>query len=314
MKQLDAAHRESVVPSHSPKGWEQIEDQEDVMRVLEKIKAATRFDVWHCAEQYELAYPGYEGDKQYYLEKGRDGRVLYLGTGTGRIFGEMAKQNPAAIGLDSSQEMIDLLQRRHPHIRNNQVLLADALDAPLAENQFDTVVAPYSFLQVIEEKQLPQLLQNVRRWLKPEGRFSTDMFSSYLIPFRRKGLETSVRSVSTDTRIAIYVLYDHANQNMTEMAMIDRQGDEKILEMHLHYYFPHEILTALQKAGFEKVSFAGGYSGEPFDPSENEVLVFEAQKAAATGRSVSDGNGKRSAQIPDRTVRKQAIPSGLSRK
>ncbi|MDD5750913.1 MAG: class I SAM-dependent methyltransferase [Candidatus Peribacteraceae bacterium] len=293
MKQLDAVRRESVIPSHSPKGWEQIEDQEEVAHVLEKIRATTRFEVWHCAEQYEIAYPGYAGDKQYYLEKGKNGHVLYLGVGTGRIFGEMAKQNPDAVGLDSSQEMIDLLQRRHPHIREDQVLLADALDASLAENQFDTVVAPYSFLQVIEEEQLPQLLKNVRRWLKPKGRFSTDMFSSYLIPFRRKGLETSVRSVSADTRIAIYVLYDHAKQNMTEMALIDRNGDEKILEMRLHYYFPHEVLGALRSAGFENVSLTGGYNGEPFDPSENEVLVFEAQKAGPASNALPGGNGQR---------------------
>lgn len=291
MKQPDAAIR--AIPSHSPKGWEQIEDPTEVARVLEKIRSTTRYEVWHCAEQYEIAYPGYEGDKQYYLEKGREGRVLYLGVGTGRIFGEMARQNPGALGMDSSPEMIELLQRRHPHIKNNQVLLADAISAPLAENQFDTVVAPYSFLQVIEEKQLPQLLQNVQRWLKPEGRFNTDMFSSYIIPFRRKGLEASVRSINADTRIAIYVLYDHANQNMTEMAMIDGQGDEKILEMRLHYYFPHEVLTAMQKAGFESVSMAGGYNGEPFDPSENEVLVFDAQKARLPSGSPVGGNGRR---------------------
>ncbi len=279
---------------HSPKRWEQIENPEEVRRVLDRIRGATRFDVYRCAEQYELAYPGYEGDLPYYLEKGKSGRVLYLGVGTGRIFGKLAEKNPAAVGLDNSPEMLEMLRRHYPSIKQNQVLLADAVNAPLAENQFDTVIAPYSFLQVVEEKHLPDLLKSVHKWLKPGGTFHTDMFSPYLIPFRRKGLEASVRQVCADTRIAIYITYDHERQHMTEMALIDSNGDEQVLEMNLHYYFPREINAALTAGGFESSRMTGGYKGEPFDPTENEVLVFETRKAMPREGLLSIGENGRS--------------------
>lgn len=263
---------------NSLKGWEQIEDSNEVKRILEDLQNANRFDVYKCAEKYDLAYPGYEGDKDYYVEKTKEGKALYLGVGTGRIFGEMAKNNPSVVGLEKSPQMVDLLFKRYPHLNKNQIILADALEAPLAKNQFDTVVAPYSFLQVINEDQVPELLKNVQNWLKPNGRFYTDMFSSYLIPFRKKGIEANIRNINGGTRIAIYVLYDHKNQNMTEMTLINQGESSEVLQMNLHYYFPHEISAALQEAGFESHQIVGGYKGEEFDPSENEVFVFEASK------------------------------------
>lgn len=278
----------------SPKGWDQIEDQREVQQVLSHIRATARYDVYQCAELYELAYPGYQGDLDYYLDRGRVGHVLYLGVGTGRIFSRLARENPQALGIDNSPQMLALLRRRHPHIAAEQVWQADAVTAELPEVQFDAVLAPYSFLQVVEEERLPRLLENVRRWLRPGGRFFTDTFSPYIIPFGKKGLEASVRRIGTDTRIAIYVLYDHLRQSMTEMALVSERGEEKLLEMHLAYYFPHELQAAFQKAGFDGIRIVGGYHGEPFDPSENEVIVYEARRPedARLSRPAPPGNGR----------------------
>lgn len=266
--------------NQSPSEWEQLEDAEEVRGVLERIQTATRFDVYKCAAQYEMAYPGYKGDADFYVEKGKTGRVLYLGVGTGRIFNKMTEANENIIGLDNSPEMLELLRRRNPRIRKDQALLADATETPISQNAFDTVVAPYSFLQVVEQDKLMQLLQNIRQWLKPNGRFYTDTFSPYLIPFRKKGLETTIQSINEDARTAIYIyiLYDHIAQKMKEMALINNDGDERVLEMNLSYYFPHEIIALMKEAGFAEPNIYGGYNGEEFDPSENEVIVYEAQK------------------------------------
>ena len=278
----------------SPKRWDQIEDPVEVRRILGRIQATTRYDVYQCAELYELAYPGYEGDADYYLKKGGRGRVLYLGVGTGRIFSRLARENPEAIGIDNSPEMLGLLHRRHPQIAAKQAILADAVTAELPEAEFDSVLAPYSFLQVVEPEAVPRLLQNVRRWLKPGGRFYTDTFSPYLIPFLNRGLEANVRRIGTDTRIAIYVLYDHLRQSMQEMALVCRDGDERLLQMDLHYHFPHELLAALEGAGLDNVRVAGGYRGERFDPSQNEVIVYEARRpeGATAGVPARSGNGR----------------------
>lgn len=263
---------------HSLRGWRQIEDRDEVDQTLERIGAMPCCDVYQCPDLYELAYPGYQGDLEYYLDKGREGKVLYVGLGTGRIFAPLARQNPEALGIESSPQMLDLFHRRHPDIAPGRLIQADAATADLPEDHFDAVLAPYSFLQVIAEEKLRKLLANVRRWLNPVGRFSTDTFSPYLVPFCKRGLEASIRCIGPDTRVAIYVLYDHLRQSMTEMALICSGGQERLLRMHLHYYFPHELRAACQAAGFDEVRIFGGYCGEPFDPCENEVIVYEAQR------------------------------------
>lgn len=295
MPNLLTLERDSSPNVHSLREWGQIEDPEEVQRVLDRIQATTHLDIYKCAELYELAYPGYEGDLDYYLEKGGDGRVLYLGVGAGRIFSHLAQVNPDAVGIDNSPQMLALLCRNHPHVQNGQIMLGDAVTEQFPESHFDSVIAPYSFLQVVGEGQLPQLLKNVRRSLKPGGQFHTDTFSPYLIPFQKPGLEASIRRIGADTRIAIFVLYDHLKQSMKEMALICRDGEEKMTEMDLQYYFPRELIAAMEDAGFEDVRVSGGYQDESFNPVENEVLVYEARRAmrGAAHQPSPSGNGQK---------------------
>jgi SAM-dependent methyltransferase len=269
------------VPICSPKDWEQLDDPGEIEQVLDRLRQATRFEVYRRPELYELAYPGYAGDVDFYCEKGRTGKVLYLGVGTGRLFGPLADENPAAVGIERSSEMRALFQERNPSLSPDRVLLADAVEAEIPTASFDTVLAPYSFLQVVDRASLPQLLTNIHRWLRPGGRLYADTFSPYLIPFRHSGIEFNIRQLSEQVRISIYVIYDHLAQAMRELALIDENGSRQVLEMDLAYYLPQELVAQLTDAGFSFPQITGGYHGEPFDPQENEVLVYEAAKHIA---------------------------------
>jgi len=264
---------------HSPKhAWGVIEDPAAVQEVLDRVRRAGRFDVYRCPDLYDLAYPGYPGDAAYYLQNGRTGSVLYLGVGTGRLFAPLADANPEAVGLEASADMLDHLHRARPGLRG-RILHADAAAADLGADRFDAILAPYSFLQCLDEADARRVVRNAHRWLKPGGSFHTDTFSPYLIPFVASGLEASVRVVAGGTRVAIYVRYDHLAQRMTEYALVERAGSpDRVLEMHLHYYFPHQLLALLADAGLESPRVSGGYAREAFDPGGNEVLVYEARK------------------------------------
>jgi SAM-dependent methyltransferase len=280
MQQSPRAGKPQASNVNSLDGWEFLEDAADINTVLAGLGACRRLPVYSCAELYDLAYPGYPGDGNFYLEKAGSGRVLYLGIGTGRIFAPLAKRNSDAVGLDSSPDMIARLRKRFPHINDQQIMHADAANADLPAGHFDTIVAPYSFLQAIEPERVPRVLENVCRWLVPGGKFYTDTFSPYLIPFRRRGLETNQRQLGKNAHVTIYVRYNHLGRSMTELAHVVTPKDECVLEMHLYYYFPHEITAALRQAGFPYVQIDGSYAGELLDPAESEVIVYEARTAA----------------------------------
>lgn len=276
--ELSVSERGYELVGQSPADWEQIEDQREVSQVLARLQNATRTAVYECPQLYELAYPGYPGDRDYYLSQTQAGRVLYLGVGTGRIFLPMAAQNPQASGVEYSPEMCRVLQSRQPQIAD-RLYECDAAETPVAAGSLDTVVAPYSFLQVAGRERMPELLARVHEWLKPGGRFLTDTFSPYAIPFRRPGLETSVRQIGAQTRVAIYVLYDHLAQRMRELALIEQQDEPaRVLDMPLEYYFPREVVDALGRAGFDPIDVQGGFDGQPFDPVASDVVVYQAVK------------------------------------
>lgn len=275
---------------HSPAEWQQIEDAPSIAAVQAAIRSAAQADAFRAAELYELAYPGYAGDRDFYLNKAKQGRVLYLGAGAGRLFGDMARTNPQVVAVERSPQMADMLRERHPHVRPDQLIVADAVTVELEGESFDTVIAPFSFLQVVNEESLPQLLANIDGALKPGGRFYTDTFSPYLIPFRKPGLEASIRRIGAETRIAIYIAYDHLKQTMHEMAYVDKDGHPTTLHMYLQYYFPKEVVRALEQAGFDEPTVGGGYRGEPFDPVTNEVFVYQARKPLASPAR-ADANG-----------------------
>lgn len=258
--------------------WTQIEDEEKVAEILGRLDQAPSIEVYESPELYELAYPGYPGDAAFYLSHTKSGRILYLGVGTGRIFVPMAEQNPHAYGIEFSREMCRLLRSRSPNV-TKRVYQGDAVDAPLAPASFDVVVAPYSFLQVVGRDRMLPLLLRVQDWLKPGGRFITDIFSPYSIPFARPGLETNVCHLDGEVRIAIYIRYDHLSQRMQELAAFEQDGEPpRVLDMRLDYFFPCEVTSALLAAGFATVDVTGDYCGAPFDAAKNRVLVFEAVK------------------------------------
>lgn len=294
---IDLAERQH----HFHAAWDQIGDPERVREVIARLEQVQRLDVYAAAELYDLAYPGYAGDSDYYLDKGRCGRVLYLGVGTGRIFAPLATLNPQAMGIDNAAPMLARLRQQHPHLQAAQLVQGDVVSASFPPATFDTVVAPYSFLQVIRPTELPHVLANVRRWLVPGGAIHADTFSPYLIPFRMKGLESGIRQIGADTCVSIYVLYDHLRRRMTELAHIETAAGEHVLEMPLAYYFPHEIITFLSEAGFDDVTVHGGYDGEPFDPTENEVIVYQARASGSSPTPTANGSCR--SQLPTDAVR-----------
>lgn len=260
--------------------WGYLEDEVEIKRVLSDIENADHFEVYKNAQLYDLAYPGYKNDKEYYMQKGGSGDVLYLGIGTGRIFADLARKNHRAVGLDVSNEMMEVLISKYPNITKDQLILADALKANFEEGVFDSIIAPYSFLQCIgDEKNVLQLMTNVHRWLKPSGKFYTDIFSTYLIPFRKKGVECGQFILGKKTSVSIYITYNHIEQSMTENALFLTPNERsKVSRMDLHYFFPRELKSFFEKVGFNNVAIRGGYNSEPFSPQNNEIIVFELTK------------------------------------
>ncbi|HWE51164.1 MAG TPA: class I SAM-dependent methyltransferase [Bryobacteraceae bacterium] len=103
-------------------------------------------------------------------------RVLEVATGSGEMFGRIAKLNPGGLncGIDLSPNMAartQRLARRHrPHSRTH-CQAVDARRMPFQDDTFDAVVCCY-LLELLGPEGIIDTLGEIRRVLRPKGRLA----------------------------------------------------------------------------------------------------------------------------------------------
>ncbi len=106
------------------------------------------------------------------LAPGADERVLDVGTGTGAILRQL-EQRPRrprdVVGIDAS---VAMLERVGELPSGWSLVVGDARRLPFADGAFDVALASY-LLHVVADADLPVVLAELRRVLRPGGRLAT---------------------------------------------------------------------------------------------------------------------------------------------
>jgi len=217
------------------------------------------------------------------------GRVLELGSGTGRITIPLAKAGVPIVGVDRSAPMLSYARRRWRRTRRPGALAltrADIRALPYEEGAFDIVVAPYGILQsLIRDKDLAATLAEAHRVLAPGGRFGLDLVPDVpnwreyrrkvsLTGHRRPGGApiTLVESVRQDREKKL-TIFDHEYQ----------EGWGKAREVHrftvtFRTLPVKTLIRRIERSGFTIDAVLGGYDGRPWDERADTWIVM-ARKA-----------------------------------
>lgn len=261
-------------------GTKFVYSEKEKKAIMARISRANASSTYVCAELYDIAYPGYPGDKKYYLSKAVRGSVLYVGIGSGRIFLPLTKKNSNIIGVDNSHFMLDLLFEKNPNLDRGNIIFGDVVNIKLPQDYFDAIIAPYSFLQLINRNKIQKVINNFYKWLKKGGMIYTDVFSPFFTDFQSQGIEKACKKLSDGTRIDFYLLLDHLYHITTEYAFIKKPKEKKksVIKMDLSYYFPIDLISYFNNARFSHVDLFGGYHKEPFNTAISDLMVVEARK------------------------------------
>lgn len=217
------------------------------------------------------------------------GRVLELGSGTGRITIPLAKAGVPIVGVDRSAPMLSYARRRWRRTHRPGALAltrADIRALPYEEGAFDIVVAPYGILQsLIRDKDLAATLAEAHRVLAPGGRFGLDLVPDVpnwreyrrkvsLTGHRRPGGApiTLVESVRQDREKKL-TIFDHEYQ----------EGWGKAREVHrftvtFRTLPVKTLIRRIERSGFTIDAVLGGYDGRPWDERADTWIVM-ARKA-----------------------------------
>jgi ubiquinone/menaquinone biosynthesis C-methylase UbiE len=239
--------------------------------------------------------PTFQGDVEWYCRKAQDcgGPVLELGAGTGRVTLAVAQAGIPIHALDASRSMLDALQTKlasHPHDLQHRVTLvhADMRTFELPE-RFALIIAPFrAFLHNVTEEDQLACLDQIRRHLRPGGRFAFNVFHPSLeYMAQHAGALTGAWRWTGDYELPTggfvarsdATRYDtvrqvvHSQHRYEEYAPDGTLTRTSLHRLELAYLYPADIRRLLTQAGFRDITISGGFTDRELSRDTDELVI-----------------------------------------
>lgn len=239
------------------------------------------------ADIYDHQYDTYRDDLHFYagVTEGGQGRVLEIGSGTGRVTAYLARRGVDITGLEPSARMIEAAQARaNQSGLNLQLVQGDMRHFELPQ-PFDLIIAPFNALMHLytPADQL-SALQHIARHLRPGGEFVFDLYVprfGKMNTLRHEG-ETFYAPDGSRTDILLVQRHDKLRQLVTTEYFADTTAPSGVLSRRHYtltqrYFTRFEVEWLLRCAGFEAPRVTGSFQGGPLE-QDSEVMVFRAQR------------------------------------
>ena len=215
--------------------------------------------------------------------------ILELAAGTGRAAIPIAQAGHRVVGVDYAKDMLAIAKRKRDAVglsdRELKLIHADVLKLNLGK-KFDVVAIFFnSFLGFATLEQQDQVLQVLRRHLKPRGGiFWLDIFQPNLALLANdvsKGVDGSIFFVPALNRtvfVNVDVRRDAARQTQRitfNYRWHDTHGVERRekVEFDGTFIFPRELRILLERNGFCVENVYGDYDGEPLDNDSPRIIA-----------------------------------------
>ena len=214
--------------------------------------------------------------------------ILELAVGTGRAAIPLAQAGHRVVGIDYVEDMLAIARSKRDAVglaeKQLKLVRQDALKLNLRQ-RFDWIVILFNTLLAFTTlDELDRVLQNVRRHLRPKGRFWLDVFNpdhERLAREREYGLDRDVFHVAELDRTVFRstdIVRDMSQQRMritTRYRWFDafgRESREKFV-FDMTCIFPRELHVLLERNGLRVEHLWGNYDGSPFTKSSPRMIA-----------------------------------------
>ena len=220
------------------------------------------------------------------LARQAGGRVLELGCGTGRVSLPLGRAGIRLVGIDRSERMLARARTRTKRARlSGKVALirGDIRFTPFPGPSFSMVMAPYGILQsLLRERDLKAALSEVHRVLEPGGLFGIELvadlpsWKEYKKRLSLKGWRG--RRGGAHLTLVETVRQDRARHlTVFHQEFIERRGTAKRVHrfaLTFRTLSVPQMVSRLEKAGFEIKALLGDYRGRAWDPRADVWLIL----------------------------------------
>ena len=243
------------------------------------------------AEYYDFVTPFWD-DIPFYLEYAQraGSPVLELACGTGRVLIPLAEAGLGMYGVDISENMLSLCQRKAVEkglADEISLLQADMTGFDLPRKDFAfAYIALRSFMHLYTQVDQLACLHRVREHLRPGGYFIIDiyapLFEQLAQPpdgafFVKKEFDLpNGNHVIRRDRLVRNDIVEQIKYTEIRFEEYSPTGDllrERTLPLNTRYTFRHELGLLLERAGFECIDFFRDYEKNPFDGTGEIIAV-----------------------------------------
>ncbi|MFI5266410.1 MAG: class I SAM-dependent methyltransferase [Chloroflexota bacterium] len=221
------------------------------------------------------------GDEALWREVGRqhrEGRVLEIGCGSGRVTATLAEAGARVLGIDVSPELLRQAQQALAGT-SASLLLADARQLALRA-EFQAIVAPDDpFSHLTSDRDRDRALRSVSRHLAPGGVFVLD---ALWFPAGKAGKVVGY-DLTVNGNLVHVTEHWRCNQRThrcaTEYDYDTGAGEPAHARFEARYWTPEELYERFTRAGLRIAHRWGSYNGHPWDEQHSERLVVQAQRS-----------------------------------
>lgn len=245
---------------------------------IRDMKGEKLFDSW--AEAYRIIHgpggvnlPGLEDTSEYLEEAERiSGKILEVGCGTGRIYLQLLEDGHDAVGIDVSQDCLDILRDEADERGLDPNVFKKDMRMFSLDSEFELIIVPYNtFRDNTTPSEQLKCLTRIREHLSDTGKaifeFSRPEPEWSSIPrtlkseFTYEGDEFLYLSTLRISDEVEQIL--ETERKLFKNGRIAAETDNKLARI-----YKREFEHLLQRAGFDEWDVYGGFDKE--EVSENE--------------------------------------------
>lgn len=222
-----------------------------------------------------------------------EGLVLELGCGTGRMTRLLAQEGYDMIGVDSSEEMLQIAREMEWNQAGDEgadggkeqpdilYLLQDMREFELYGTVKAVVCVCDSLNYILEEEELLTVFRLVNNYLDPGGVFIFDMNTLY--KYREILGENTICENREEGSFIWENYYDEGTQtNQYDLTLFIRESQDlyrKYEETHVQRgYELHKVQSLLEEAGMEFVACYDAFTREPVRADSERMYVIARER------------------------------------
>ena len=213
--------------------------------------------------------------------------ILELAVGTARAAIPLAQAGHRVVGVDYVEDMLAIARRKRDAVglteKELRLVRQDALKLNLRE-KFDWIVILFNTLLAFTTlEELDRLLTNVRKHLKPRGRFWVDIFNpdhAMLGREQERGIDRDAFYVPEFDRTVFREMDITRDMSKQLMRVVSRyrwfdqfgRANRERFEFDMTCLFPRELQMLVERNGMRVEEVWGNYDGSAFTKTPPRMI------------------------------------------